>query len=263
MNNKLAYIYIRRDLGFFSDFLTSLAGIKYCYDNEYDFHIDWFNSLYQTENAENLFDKFFFQKQINKQPDMFYYNLTPYGYQFTDIANETCKEKMFNFLKPFSDLIKNLNILNTNFFKKIPNYFENKKVLGFHKRGTDHVTHGDILSDDYFASKIDKELNNCYYDNIFMITDDFNSLNFFKKRYGNFLISTDSMKSDSQIGVHHLPNNFNKHKLASEAILDSYILSLTEKKLITKSNLSTFSILCNLKIDNFEFVDNCIHYRHC
>jgi hypothetical protein len=69
------------------------------------------------------------------------------------------------------------------------------------------------------------------------------------------------MKSDSEIGVHLLKNNYNKHKLAAEAILDSYILSLTEKKLITKSNVSAFSILCNLKKDNFEFIDNHIHHK--
>lgn len=243
-------------MGFFSDFLTSLAGIKYCYDNNYDCYVDWFNSLYQKENETNLFDKFFFQKKPIVEPDVYYYNLTPYGYQFTDMANERSHQKLFDFFKPYADLLKNLNILNTDFFKKIPNYFENKKVLGFHKRGTDHAVHGDMLTDDYFASKIDKELNNCYYDNIFIITDDSNSLNFFKKRYGNFLISTDSMKSDSSVGVHLFANDDIKHKIASEAVLDSYILSLTDKKLITKSNVSAFSVLCNLKIDNFEFIDN-------
>jgi hypothetical protein len=167
MNKKLDYIYIKRDLGFFSDFLTILAGIKYCYDNDHDFYVDWRNPLYQTENESNLFDKFFFQERINRQPDIFYNNLTPYGYQFINISNESSQQELFNFFKPFSDLIKNLNILNTNFFKKIPNYFENKKVLGFHKRGTDHGIHGEIISDEYFSSKIDKDLNNYHYDNIF------------------------------------------------------------------------------------------------
>ena len=61
--------------------------------------------------------------------------------------------------------------------------------------------------------------------------------------------------------MHLLKNNPNKHKLAEEALLDSYILSMTEKKLISKSNLSFFSILCNLKMDNFEFIDNNTYYK--
>ena len=53
---------VRRDCGFFSDFLTILAGIMYFIDNEIDYHIDWKNSLYPTVNPnDNLFDLFFNQ----------------------------------------------------------------------------------------------------------------------------------------------------------------------------------------------------------
>lgn len=259
---ELATIFIRRDAGFFSDFLTCLAGIKYCYDNGIDFYIDWQNTYYPTINGNNLFDEFFYQERPEIFSSIFFNNLTPYGHQFTDVANETSKEILYNFYKPFSDLLINLKILNSKFFKRIPNVFSNKKVLGFHKRGTDHAFHGNLVSDEYFSYKIDEELRKDNYDNIFMITDDLNSLSFFQRRYGNFLISTDSIKTNGDIGVHMMPTNDYSHILAPQAILDSYLLSLTTKKLVTKSNLSTFSILCNLKVDNFEYIDNNIHYTY-
>jgi len=93
-----------------------------------------------------------------------------------------------------------------------------------------------------------------------MITDDINSLRFFQQRYGNFLISTDAVKTEGTVGIHFLSNIENRYVLAPQAILDSYILSLTQKKIVTKSNLSTFSILCNLKVDNFLYVDKDINY---
>jgi len=255
-----ATIFIRRNAGFFSDFLTCLAGIKYCHDNDINFYIDWNNLCYPTINGNNLFDEFFFQEKKNENYDIFFYNLTPYGYMFTDVENESSTHNLYDFYKPFSDLLHNLKILDTPFFNKIPNYFQNKKVLGFHKRGTDHYQHGSILSDEYFSSKIDEELKKDNYDNIFMITDDLNSLNFFRNKYGNFLISTDAIKTDGNIGLHMLPLNDNRHLLAPQAILDSYLLSLTTKKIVTKSNLSTFSILCNLKFDNFIYIDKNIAY---
>jgi len=113
---NLANIFIRRNAGFFSDFLTCLAGIKFCHDHEMDFYVDWKNDNYPTLNENNLFDEFFFQKKLERHPNLLFNNLTPYGHQFTDVANETCEEKLYNFYKPFSDLLTNLKILNTNFF---------------------------------------------------------------------------------------------------------------------------------------------------
>jgi hypothetical protein len=260
MKNK-ALIKIRRNVGFFSDFFVGLVGIKYCHDNAMDFHVDWQNDLYPTLNGKNLYDEFFYQENNTVTPNLFFNNLTPYGIQLDLIANETSEDILYNFYKPFSDLINELNILNTNFFKKIPNYFENKKILGFHKRGLDHGYHGEILTDTYFSKKIDDELKKNQYDNIFIITDDNNSLSYFKKRYGKFLIYTDAIKSTGDIGLHLLPKNEYTHKLAKQAIQDAYILSMVTKKIITKSNLSTFSILCNLKRDNFVYIDKHINYK--
>ena len=256
-------IMIRRNCGFFSDFLTSLAGIKYCYDNNIDFHVDWKCSLYPTINDTNLFDEFFFQEKIEREPDFIYDNLTPYGYQFTDVWNESCHEKLYQFYKPFADLLTNLNILNTPFINSIPkNIFEGIRVLGFHKRGTDHAAHGAILSDEAVLQKIKEELNTNPYDKILMITDDLNSLNFFQKQFGNVLITTDCMKCGDHTGVHLLQDNPYRHLLAAQVVADAMLLSFTDKKLITKSNVSTFSALCNLKPDNFIYIDKGINYAY-
>jgi hypothetical protein len=250
----------RHGCGFFSDFLTSLAGIKYCYDNNIDFHVDWKSPLYPTLNDTNLFDEFFFQEKIEREPDFVYDNLTPYGYQFPDIWNESSDEKIYEFHKPFADLLTNLNLLNSPFINSIPkNIFQGMRVLGFHKRGTDHAAHGHILPDELVLQKIKEELNKNSYDKILMITDDLNSFNFFQKQFGNDLITTDCMRS-SYNGVHLLQENPNRHLLAAQVVADAMLLSFTDKKLITMSNVAWFSCLCNLKPDNFIYMDKGIHY---
>jgi hypothetical protein len=50
--------------------------------------------------------------------------------------------------------------------------------------------------------------------------------------------------------------------LAAQVVADAMLLSFTDKKLITKSNVSTFSALCNLKPDNFIYIDKGINYAY-
>lgn len=252
---KLHKIVIRRNSGFFSDFLTSLAGIKYCYDNNFNFYVDWKNDSYPIGNEQNLFDLFFYQEKTDLIPDVVHDVLTPYGYQFTEVANVTDEGDLYKFYKPFSDLLENLNILKTPFFESInKNCFENKKILGVHKRGTDHYLHGELLPDEYYMDKINEEFKTNSYDKIFLITDDLNSFNFFKRELGNMMITTNSFRDDGNVGVHRRWD-IDRSNIAKEVVLDSYLLSLTDKKIITKSNVSTFSVLCNLKQDNFVYID--------
>lgn len=252
---KMNKIVIRRNSGFFSDFLTILAGIKYCYDNNLNFYVDWKNTSYPVENDENLFDLFFNQEKSEMVPDVIHNDLTPYGYQFTEVANVTDEKELHKFYKPFSELLDNLKILKTPFFESInKNYFGNQKVLGIHKRGTDHYLHGELLPDEYYMNKINEEFKIKSYDKIFLITDDLNSLNFFQRELGNMLLYTNSFRDNGNVGVHRRWD-IDRSNIAKEVVIDSYLLSLTDKKIITKSNVSTFSVLCNLSEDNFVYID--------
>jgi hypothetical protein len=90
------------------------------------------------------------------------------------------------------------------------------------------------------------------------MTDDRNSLNFFKRELGDTLITTDFTKGETNVGL-HFANLPNKSKLAEEVIIDSVLLSLTDFKLVTRSNVSTFSLLFNLN-ENFRYMDKHIRY---
>ena len=255
-------IIIRRNSGFFSDFLTSLAGIMYCHDNNHNVHVDWKSSLYLTESDNNLFD-LFFKNQINSDLEFNqeYFNVTPYGFYFPEIVQKNTEKDIYDFLLPSSQLIKDLDILNSNFINNIKkDVFNNKKVLGVHKRGTDHIIHGQNRLNSEVMEFINNEYKNNNYDNVFLITDDLNSFDFFKQQLGDTLIHTSSTKVRGVQGIHFSENEVDRYKIAEEVVTDAILLSLTDFKLLTKSNVSTFSNICNFKQDTFTYMDKFIEY---
>ena len=255
-------IKMSHNCGFFSDFLTSLAGIMYCYDSDINCYVDWRNKRYTSNQDINLFDKFFYQ-ELNGDEDFstVHQTLTPYGYFFHEMKNFT-NEDIVNFLQKPSDVIKTLNILNNDIFKSLDtnDIFQNKKVLGIHRRGTDHSLHGKIMSNIEIMKEVNNEFKKNSYDKIFLITDDTTSSNFFKSELGENLIVTDSITTDSTLGLHKI--SLDGLTLAEQVIRDSYLLSKTNFKMITRSNVSYFSLLCNLNKDNFKFIDNHIDYHY-
>jgi hypothetical protein len=248
---------VRRDCGFFSDFLTILAGIMYFIDNEIDYHVDWKNSLYPTVNPnDNLFDLFFNQKIGDDENfDEIHYNITPYEYYFPEIVNLKSEEEIYNFLLKPSLVLKNHNIFNKDYLNKIDNnYFNNQKVLGVHRRATDHFAHGIISSDEIVLNAIEEELAKNKYDKIFLITDDLDFLNLMKNKFNEFLLFTESTKVTGNIGIHYR-DDLNKFNLAEEVFKDAILLSKTDHKILTKSNVATFSNICNLQKNSFTYID--------
>jgi hypothetical protein len=254
--------HINYNRGLFSKFFTILSGIEYCINTGNNFYITWVNELY-SNYSENIFNKYFHQK--TNETDRFdeeYQSITPYGQKFSvDIKN--CKQnkiQLHNVFESYSEVIKTSGLLDSDFIRSIEtNYFQDKKVLGVHKRGTDHSVHGEILSDEFFFEKIETEINENQYEKIFLITDDLDSYKNFSEKYGSKLITTDSIKSCGGLGVHFSKQD-NREKLAQDVIIDSILLSQTNKKIVTQSNVSYFSILYNLNYDNYEFIDNRVKY---
>lgn len=250
--------------GFFSEFFTILSGIKYVYDNDSNFYINWTNNLYSDVN-ENLFDIFFNQVRHSNEDnfDFTHINFTPYGQHFTSkvLENYRNEKKFHEVLTEFSNLLYYYNIIDSNFLQKIEkNEFLNNKVLGVHIRKTDHSMHGKILDNTYYLSKINYEFKKNSYDKIFVITDDETSLQFLKKELGDLLFHTDSYRMNSgSVGL-HLSNIFPKKKLGEDVVRDAYLLSLSTKKILTQSNVSYFAAITNLKDTSYEFIDKHITY---
>jgi hypothetical protein len=254
MKNK---IIIKRNLGFFSDFLTSIAGIMYCYDNDKDFYVDWKNILYTNDMSKNLYNEFFYQKSIDDGNfENTFFNVTPYGYYFPN--NCKTNNDFYDLYEKPAKIMSELNIINSTFINSInKSIFNNKKVLGVHKRGTDHHVHGELLKNEFYIENINNELKNNSYDKIFLITDEESTSNYFKNVYGDMLITTDSFKSPNNYPIHSsLSHSFsNKEKLAEDVIKDAILLSLCDFKIVTRSNVSSFSLMCDLQKDNFNYID--------
>jgi hypothetical protein len=124
------------------------------------------------------------------------------------------------------------------------------KTIGFHRRATDmstvhHTATIDLLQ---IFNILEKE----EFENIFLMSDNINDLNKFIERYGNRLITFDeftSSKSDND-PFFKLENNDELIKQhIQEIVFGAYTLGMTKKLICSKSNLSTFSIFSNSKLN--------------
>jgi hypothetical protein len=254
----------QRNCGFFSDFLMMLSAVYYVRNEMFnDFHIDWRNTLYSSNN-ENIYDKYFYQHNNEESNYVgIVNNFTGYNNLFGNhpLHEDVSEIEIYRSLSYGNFLIYNYGMLEGEFFKDFnKNYFKGQKVLGVHRRGTDHGSHGALMSDVVYLNEINREFRTNSYDKIFLITDQLSSFEFFKKEFGDSLITTNSTMSDSSCGVHYR-GDVNPEKIANDVLTDAYLLSLTDYKLITRSNVSTFSLLCNLQKDNFRLIDKHIFYR--
>jgi hypothetical protein len=156
-------------------------------------------------------------------------------------------------LEMCESIIKNNFILNDEMkqlFSSRHPQIDFTKTIGFHRRATDmsaihHVSTIDL-------SNIFNILEKEEFENVFLMCDNLTDLDKFKKRYGNKLITFDeftSSKSDDN-PFFKLKNDDELIKQhIQEIVLGAYTLGMTKKLFCTKSNLSTFSIFSNSKLN--------------
>jgi len=241
--------------GIGSDMNHILSGMQYCFDNSHKCIVEWYSFLHskidENGNYENLFNKFFYQDTYDETTvyDTTYENITPYKSLFASFWSNDINNCIPS-LNKVSELVKNSNLLNSNFFRSLDqNYFKNEKVLGIHRRGTNYKNTIWYLDDDVYFRAIDMQLKNNNFDKIFLITDDLDSFENFKNQYGNQLIYTDSFKTKGIDGPEI--NSFERGLIAEQTMMDAFYLSQTDFKILVKSNLSIFSLLLNFNKDKF------------
>ena len=156
-------------------------------------------------------------------------------------------------LKMCESIIKDNFILNDEMkqlFSSRHSQIDFTKTIGFHRRATDmstvhHTATIDLLE---IFNILEKE----EFENVFLMSDNINDLNKFKERYGNRLITFDeftSSKSDDD-PFFKLENNDELIKQhIQEIVFGAYTLGMTKKLICSKSNLSTFSIFSNSKLN--------------
>lgn len=156
-------------------------------------------------------------------------------------------------LKICESIIKDNFILNDEMkqlFSSRHSEIDFTKTIGFHRRSTDMSLVHHIPTID--LSKIFNILEKEDFENLFLMSDNLNDLNKFKERYGNKLITFDELTSSNTndnpfFKLKNEEDLIKKH--IQEIVFGAYTLGMTKKLFCTKSNLSTFSIFSNSKLN--------------
>ena len=98
------------------------------------------------------------------------------------------------------------------------------------------------------------------YDKLFLITDEIQTLELFRERYGQELIHYDnaSLSSNGQ-GIHRGGSEESKYKLGEDVVLEAELMSKVDYLLAMNSNLSLWAILRQDK--GYSFIDKGIEYK--
>lgn len=138
-------------------------------------------------------------------------------------------EKLAKMYKKYIRLNHNTNEYVT---KNISKCLNKKKTLGIHIRGTDFnigfVNHPYVISAKEYADIVEKIMNLRKYDQIFLATDDVNTLDYFKNRFGSVLVFyNDTARSNDFVSIHNKVSERHLHfyKLGLEVLRDVYTLA--------------------------------------
>lgn len=265
---------------------SSLMRILHCLYYKKQEDLLYFNFYNKDYSDKNLFDVFFvqpFKKEIGTNPVKVEYinDIWKLGDFFLCYGNEqntkfgkdqfekkervdTLRNLWTRYIKIRESIIAPANLFWSD-------YFNNKQILGVHKRGTDQFgpnghARGQrhLLDDNYYIKVIDEMLNKQKFDNIFLSTDEQQTVNVLKKRYGSMLIKQDTFlcPPNSIEGIHNIHKNSseaNRNQIAQEVLKDIFLLSKCNFCLNVKSNVSLASIFMRTDY-NYKFIDNHIDY---
>jgi hypothetical protein len=158
---------------------------------------------------------------------------------FTTDTREKTEIIVKEFFKP--------NVEFSNLLKSRQNEIDFTKTIGVHRRATDIKEHHKIVDLQELFLNIDSE----DFNNIFLMCDNENDTKEFKKRYGNKLITYDDFTSyDECIPFFKLKNDeLNIKNHVKELMFGVLTLANTKKFICSRSNLSTFSIITNSKLN--------------
>jgi hypothetical protein len=170
------------------------------------------------------------QKYINKLPEF-----------WPKDPKELQKFLLKKYIKPSIDISRKIEKF------KIKNFTEN--IIGVHVRYTDNmkkVHRRDMGTDiDSYFPVIDELLREKPQSKIFLSTDNKKVIELFKEKYKD-IIFTDKFFPDDGVAIHSV-KNFDKTKIAEEAIIDLYLLSLSNQ--LVYSSGSSYGELASLLSD--------------
>lgn len=268
-------LYQHREVGFGAHFKIVLCLIDYCIDNNIKCEIDIRNTTYSNIN-QNTWELIFDQPFSDVNPKLIVndqFSEVPKYRDYWNLGYESHDRQKYDdktFVSKYRNICKNFIKINQSVLDEVDDYckkFSNKKVLGIHKRGREHLTTGHAKGQEHLLplkkvfTLIDDHIEN--YDYVFLTSDETQTYDQFKLKYGDKLLIFDNKSQyiDSKLDINYLQKT-DEEKINSlkNLIIEVLILSRCDKLLLMNSNVSHMALFFS-EIDDFQFYDTHLNYN--
>ncbi len=247
-SDKIFYVIKRTPgTGFFSNLTFILNHLLIAEERGYIPIIDMenyktiYNEKIKIKNTFNAWE-YYFEKLNNFELDQVYKSknviitnnkfFRDFNYNF--LENKKLKEFFIKKIKIKKNLYK--------IYKKICLKFQNKKTLGIHFRGTSYKRtpgHPFPPTKDQILICVNNIIRKEKIEKIFLATEELDYLDFFKKKFPDYLIHIESCyRSNKNDAFKIYPRKRHRYKLGREILLESMILSKCDYFLYSNSNVS-------------------------
>lgn len=236
--------------GIFSKVMVGIQSVSPSFDlNNLVMDIDWgrVDSKRQNKTDVNPFNWVLDQNESIKVDKIIPAGVSSMHSQFLTNKNFDIK------FSGYKNVIQKLNI-KKEIHDRIPNNI-NERTLGVHVRLTDmnkiHKQYG-VLTTDSFKRKIDSVINSGDYDNIFVASDNMESIEELSKHYKIIYndVTNRSLTEDGSEYNKFLQDNSGEKSLWCDSFLDFLTLSKCGGIIYTPSNLAIASIMYSNTIKN-------------
>ncbi len=268
LNEDKVFYVIKRTpgTGMFSNITFVLNHLRICKKNNFVPVID-------MENFPTIYnEKIKFKNNLNAW-NYYFKNLNKYSLEEVYKSKNVLitDNKFFKFFTYNIDKDKELSQLLISEIKinkyiekcylKSIRKFKNKKILGIHFRGTSYKRspeHPLPATKKQMYEITNKFLNENHIDNIFLVTEEKNYLDFFIKKFGKKVIYLkSSFRSNKNDAFKKYPRNLHRYKLGREAIIEAMLLSSCKYFIYLCSNISSAAISFNIEKNQKRFeIDN-------
>ncbi len=241
-----------RGVGFFADFCDAIRQIS-IYDKQNE---PWFiywgpeSCYFDSEREGNAWEYYF--ENPNKWSE---------GENVANVPDLVLKDN-FNFRDSMNYYISKFITLNKDVAEQIA---ANEKgfndILGLHLRRTDKheafIKHGEPVSSipvelEKINEVVEKTMSKKKLNKIYLATDDNESFDFFKSKYGKDIISINAFRSSGNESIHQFHKNISGYKKGLDAVLDAWFLSKCSFLVRSTSNLSAVSLFLNKNLKHIN-----------